>query len=224
MKGLGRNLKFWIITLEKYALGMLITGIVVASVFVASSSDENIWRGIMRSTSAYLIMAVPIINCTIAFSCINTYFPLTVSLGSDRKSSFVAMLIAQHLIMLELFVIGILPTLFTWFDGDVEPWLRLVEIALVVSLFLMGIGMLTSIISLRFGRNVGIAAYIGFLLLTMLAGCMAIGWAVGGTVTLEFPWGDLLTKCCFLALGIGFEAVMIGALYHNIRKKDLLFA
>lgn len=226
MKGLGRNLKFWIITLEKSTLGML-TGWVIASAFVAMTGEYDIWQDILYAVPSYLMMAIPIICLTHTSTCTNTYFPLTISLGSDRKASFIGMQIAQHLIILELLLAGLLMTLPTWFEWDMATWSWFVEMALTMSCFLMGVGMLGSTISLSFGKTVGTVAYIIVLILVVVA-VMSVTISMiddGISFTVTFAeTAPILTKPWFLLLGIGFDGVMIGVLYHCICKTDLQFA
>lgn len=224
MRGLGRNMKFWIRTLEGSTLGALL-GMAVASVFVAASSEGDLWLETLTALPAYIVMATPIICFSNAYSSLNTYFPLTVSLGSDRKSSFIAMQIVQHFIVLELLIIGILLALPAWFEGD--EWFWLIKAALAASFLLMGLGMLSSTIFLKCGPGVGVVVY----LISVVIIALAFVWVVLSliedsiTITASFSWAAaLLNKPWMLPAAIGFDAAMIGVLYRNICKTDLQFA
>lgn len=224
MRGLGRNMKFWIRTLEGFTLGALL-GMAVASVFVAASSEGDLWLEILTTLPAYLVMATPLLCFTNAYSSLNTYFPLTVSLGSDRKSSFVAMQIAQHFIVLQLLIIGLLLALPAWFEGD--EWFWLIKAALTASFLLMGSGMLSCTIFLKFGRSVGVVVYLISLVIIVLAFVWVVLSLIDDSITITVSFSGaaaLLNKPWMLLVAIGFDAAMIGVLYRNVCKTDLQFA
>lgn len=222
MKGLGRNIKFWIITLHKSTLSIL-AGWVIAVGFVVISGDDNIWTELLDTLPSYLMLVIPIICLTHTLTYTNTYFPLTVSLGSDRKASFMGMQIVLHLIILELLLAGLLITLPTWFEWDIATWSWFAGMALTMSCFLIGVGMLGSTISLRFGKMAYIIVLIFIAAPVMLGTISMMDDGISFTVTFA-ETAPILTKPWFLLLGIGFDGVMIAVLYRCICKADLQFA
>lgn len=226
MKRLGRNFKYWIYVLEKPVLEMLV-GIIVTALLMGILDGRTPGEFISKGMPGYVMAMTFISIFTNMYSCVETYFPLSVSMGSDRKNSFIAMQMAQHLVWLESFLIGVLPTFPLWFEGELEMWITIMVCPmLMLSFLLMGLGMIGSVIVLKFGKNIGTAVYVGMVVLLAIAGIIIVVGASEGMleVTSLTPASDLrLFIGLAPLLGAIFDALMVAVLYRCIRKRDLQF-
>lgn len=225
MKGLKRNLRYWLGNLEVQALTMTAVMLVMV-VVMAFLEGENVIEIFWSRLSAYLILVMFIFTFSHAFSCMTNYFPLTISLGSDRKSSFIAMQLSQHLVMLELLTICLLSMNYAW-DGVIRESIALViTVGVAVLFFLQGFGTIISMVTLKFGRNVGTAVYISVLVITMLAIGITAGFLAAGVEAQDFSWQDILenVKLWLPVAAILFDAAMVVMQYRCMRKCDLQFA
>ena len=225
MKGLKRNLRYWLGNMELQVLAMVAV-LSVVTVLMAFMEGANILEIFGERFAAYMIMIMFIFTFSNSFSCVTIYFPLTISFGSDRKSSFVAMQLSQLLVMLELLVISLFLMCCTWFDGMRDVMGIVITVAVAALFFLQAFGAIISMVTLKFGRNVGTAVYIGVVVITTLAIGIVAGVSAAGVGAQDFSWQDLLPMIrLWLPIGaILFDAVMMTLLYRCMRKCDLQFA
>lgn len=202
-------------------LTMLLTIIGVLAVMTFLDGG-NFREEFGESLPSFLIMVAFLTVFMNALNGINTYFPVTVSLGSTRKQSYIAMQIIQHLIMAEL---TILVYLCCHFFTAVKYGGFFVTYPLTFAgllLLMVGAGNLVSAMCIRFGRTIGMIVYIAVIIL--VAGSIGIGIAgrfdfnVSGS-RLE----QLLSAPWILLLGIAVDLFTMLALYFQIRKKNLQF-
>lgn len=225
MKGLKRNLRYWIGSMEVQVL-IMVAVMLVMVVLMAGMNGENVLEVFWSRFSTYMILLIFIFTFSNSFSSVITYFPLTISLGSDRKSSFVAMQLSQHLIMAELLVISLLSMGYAWFDGMKKAAVMVAAIAVAVLFFLQGLGAIISMVTLKFGRNVGTAVYICVIVVTMLAIGIVAGFMAAGVGAQDFSWQDILQKIkVWLPIAaVLFDVAMVTMMYRCIAKCDLQFA
>lgn len=225
MKDLNRNLRYWLRNMGIQVLTMIMV-LLVMVVLMSYMEGENIFEVFWSRFATYMVLIMFIFTFSNSFSSVSIYFPLTVSFGSDRKSSFVAMQIAQHLMTLVLLVIGIFSMSYAWFEGIKEIMVAVVTIALAVMFFLQGLGAGISTITLKFGRNVGMAVYIIGVVVTMLTIGIVAGFAVVRADTWSVTPEDILQliKIWLPIAAILFDAIMVAVLYKYMRKCDLQFA
>lgn len=229
MKLLGRNMKFWLTQTGKLTLSMLIGFLFTIFVLMMGIERKSFMEIVTQSLPSYMIVMLMVENLTIVFGGVENHFPLCVSMGSDRKSGFVAMIFSQHLFMLIMFIIAVLPAFFSWFEGEWRLWFILMFCPLLaISLLIMGVSMLSSAAMLKFGKGVGMALYgvilallvvLGILLVISTPDGVGIGADLRNAVVKMFPfvaWTPLITGL--------FDALMTGFLYRYIRKSDLRFA
>ena len=224
MKGIGRNLRFWGVALHKVMLSMVAT-IAVMLVFFTLMEGGNFMEEYGKQVPFYLIMLAFISSFMNALNGMNTQFPLTLSFGSTRKDSFIAMQVMQHLIMAEYLIAFYAWVYFVILERKAafgEPYFMS---AMGIVLLVLGLCHLTSAVSLRFGRTIGVIVYIVSIIavISVTAGIIIhcsnaesfVGIESLGTV-LNNPW-------IFLA-GALFDGVMIAVLYAQVRKSNLQFA
>lgn len=225
MKNLKRNLRYWMRNMWIQALTMIIV-LLVMVVLMSYLEGENILEVFWSRFATYMVLIMFIFTFANSFSSVSIYFPLTISFGSDRKTSFAAMQISQHLMTLVLLGIGIFSMSYAWFAGEKEVMAVVVTIALAVMFFLQGLGAGISTITLKFGRNAGMAVYIIGVVVTMLTIGIATGYAVVRGDTVEFQPEDILQwiKIWLPIVAVLFDAGMVTVLYRYMRKCDLQFA
>ncbi len=221
MKGLKNNLRYWVINMEKQTL------FIVALLIVISGLNSLLWgesslEPIMEMLSSYLVMMIFIFTFTNAFNNVLIFFPLTISLGSDRKSSFIAMQLAQHLMVMEFLALFILVTWLQWGKEEKEVWGLMTMIALAAVFFLLGIGSSVGTVTAKSGRKAATILYLGLILLGGIVLGGIIGLAAGDIITVEFSW-IMWLKPWILLLSVAFDAVMVVVFYRYIRKADLQF-
>ena len=212
MKGMRRNLFYWIEVFEKNFLVLLGT-MLVASFFLAFFDERGLVVSFWNIFQANLVWVALISIIINSLNSINFYFPLTISMGSTRQSSFAAMQVTQYLIVIESLILMYL--------------LRCpMEYPLVYvggALLLQGIGQMLAVLILRFGRNVGIIVFVGIMISSVvLLGIMLIVDARGGTVWTNLK-GKLLETPILLIVGMIFDILFTGVLYKIVHKADLTY-
>lgn len=223
MKGLKRNLKYWLGTLEKVVLSLFF-GVVMMAAFVAFISDGNFMEEFGKTLPLYLLLLMLMTSGIKIINCINSYLPLTVSMGSERKSSFVAMEIALHLTDVEILLLCLAAMLPQALGESGKFWLGIALTGLTVALLIQALGSAISTVSIRFGQNVaGVVCCVLFIaFLASLGYLMATSGENG--ITFQLVWEDMAGKPWIVLIGILLDGVMTWLLYRNIRRKDLQFA
>lgn len=222
MKGIGRSLRFWNETLQKMMLTMvlMVIGILAVMTFL---DGGNFMEEFGKSLPPFLIMVAFLTVFMNALNGMSNYFPVTVSLGSSRKQSFIAMQIIQHMIMAELTILIYLCCHFLTSEMY-RGFFVTYPMTFVGLLFLMvGAGNLISTVCLRFGRTIGLIVYIVVIIL-VVAGSVGTGLAKGFDFEVSgSSLEQLLTAPWILFLGIAVDLFMMLVLYLQIRKDNLQF-
>ena len=223
MSGMKRNLKYWLGNQEKQVLFMLGYIVVMAGV-ISFMEGGDIWEIFLQMLPQYMLMIMLVFSFVNAFNCINIYFPLTISLGGSRKTSFIAMQIAQHLMMLEFlaaYLASLLPGLRA--NSELSSW-AVAAMGLTITFLLQGIGSVIAIVCVKFGKGVGVAIYVIMIIVVVIG----VGAGIGLTAMGLFPVQGFLRKLAsgfwLLLPGAGFDVLMAWLLYRVIRCKDLQFA
>lgn len=220
MKGMKSSLIYWGWILEKMML-TLIAGILcylVVMVFISGGFDEEMLKMIPQ----FVCMVICISAFMNVLSGVNTYFPLSVSLGSTRKASYVAMQIIQHLIMLEYLILGAA----VYFLTQKEAFLVLTEYVLTIIgavFLLLALANLAGMVSARFGRTAGVITYL--CIFVAVVAVILVGGISGKLDDLMFldTLGDFARKPYLLMIGILLDSMVIGSYYTVIKKQDLQF-
>ncbi|MBE5884413.1 MAG: hypothetical protein E7291_08385 [Lachnospiraceae bacterium] len=223
MKSLGRNLKYWVWNMEKQGLYMLLWIFIMVGLmtFIEGEYTTGVF---VKTLPQYIFMIMFIFNFTNSFSGVITYLPLTVSLGSDRKSSYIAMQIALHLVMLEFMLIGLIPAMQIWFkESSGEKTLLLIAV-LALSFLLMGIGSVISAVSLRFGKGVGVALYLVSIFAVIAAIAVVVILIGNGIISRDLSWIRSVIKPWLIVVCVVFDVCMMLLLYRCVSKRDLQFA
>lgn len=225
MKGIGRNLLFWGKTLEKMVLFMTlwIIGLVAFMTLMEGGSFWEVFGGQMPS---YLIMLAFLSLFVSSMNGVQIYYPLTVSFGSTRKQSFVAMQLILHLIVAEYIAMICLFSYF--FNAQVWQLVSRYFVSVAGAFFIiLAMGNLISTTYMRYGRALGMLLYV-ILLILIISVCI-IGFSVAGKDA-GMDWmvqgrlDALLLSPAILALGLVLDAVIIAIFYGMIRKQNLKFA
>lgn len=222
MAGLKRNLRYWMSFMQRQMLAVLL-GIVAMLVAFSLLWGENILEIYLERMPMYLAMMIMITILSNAYAGMTTYFPMTISLGSDRKSSLIAMVLSNHLMQLELVLVCILPTLPYGFHGDVGKWSMAVMLALALAFFMLGLGAVISILAVRASRTVVFLVYVLSLIITILGVIVVLILIEEQVIVLGLTLEELLMSPLFLVIGIVFDVVMECVMYKVIRNKDLQF-
>lgn len=223
MKGIGRNLLYWGGVLEKTAfmMGAWVMGIVV---FITFMSGENFAEELGKQLPSYLLMVSIILTFVNAFNNIQIYFPITVSLGSGRKQSFIAMQVMQHLVVAEyLAAIYIL-----FYFADTRIWNLFTGYFMGVAgtyFILLAMGNLITAATMRFGKAIGMIFYMAVLIAVI--GVVTFGAvSAGGRMDMINLSGvdiKILRDPWILLAGIILDLCMILLFYAIVRKKNLQF-
>lgn len=223
MKGIGRNLHFWGIILHKTML-MMVATIAVMIAFFTFMEGGDFMEAYGNQVPFYLIMLAFISSFMNAMNGVNIQFPLTVSLGSTRKDSFIAMQIMQHLIMAEFLIALYAWVYFVILKKEVafgEPYFMS---AVGIVLLVLGLCHLTSAAMMRFGRTIGVIVYL-ISIIALIA--LVVGTVLSNSfesLTLDGIIGFLFDGPWILLAGAVFDGVMIFVLYAQIKKSNLQFA
>ncbi len=224
MKGLGRNIKFWVWMLEKTVLIMLASMLAVGVMFTVMEGGNNM-EELSKTISSYLLMLPFLTVFMNALSGATGYFPVSVSFGAVRRQSCIAMLIAQHLMVLELIVLlCICNSVFP--DTTQAQFLKRYAIGFVgILLLLMGMGTMVSAICIRCGRILGVVVYIGVVIvMVMLAGVFIVVINATGGLELKGGLQNILNGPPLLILGMVVDLGMALIHYWAVRKIDLQLA
>lgn len=223
MKGIGRNLLYWGAILEKTALmmGAWVIGIVV---FITFMSGENFMEEMGKQLPSYLIMVSIIFVFANAFNNLQIYFPITVSLGSGRRQSFIAMQVMQHLVVAEY----VAAVYIFFYLADTRIWNLLTGYFMGVAgiyFIWLAMGNLISAVTLRFGKAIGVIFYIAVLMTVI--GIVTFGAASAGArmdlINLSGMDIKIFKAPWILLAGAVLDLCIITVFYAIVRKKNLQF-
>lgn len=220
MKGLKKNLIYWADIMERMTLAML-TGIAVYAVMMSlmggAAGDEG--TGI-NGYIAYLWIFATISVFLNGFNGALNYFPMSISLGSTRKASYVGMQIMMHLMMLQnLLIIAV-----AYYGVDRETFNEIKGIALtIVGVFVAIIAFtnITCIVSVKFGKGVGMVVYVVSLLLVIGVAVIAALSADGNADNIVQLLQNILLKPYVFIGALAADVISIAAYYPVIKKQDL---
>ena len=220
MKGLDRNLKYWLMYLAK-TTGLTTLLILGITALTSLMDGADFVETFMNMVPTYLLMMVCIITVVYAFVNISVTFPMTVAFGSTRRSSLAGMVISNHVIGAVLFALAIASvclsnasraTFILAYWGDVVG----------AFFIMMGVGNFVSFFTGKTGRIVGILLYI----LTVIVCC------IGGVYVAMLGMDMILAGIEVLTIGNGILMLLIGlvfdilgfiTLYLGMRKQELKF-
>lgn len=216
MKGLGRNLLFWGKMLEKMVLTVLGTTVLCAGLMAAMDGGDFLTE-MAEMLPTYLVMMAIVVVFINSLGGMNTYFALTVSFGSNRRCSAIAMQLMQHVIVAELMAVVMLCI---WY----LPGSKMSELVLSYplafaggALVLLALGSLTSAVYVTCGPTIGTTIYIVILLL-----------AIGGGIAVFFmnlfeKYAAFLRMPWILLFGILLDVAMGYVLCKTLQRQDLRF-
>jgi len=156
MKSVRKNLVFWAITYEKMVMAMLM-GMVVYVFMLGTMngfSNESL-RNILGFASLFLSIMI----LSNGYAGILSYFPQSISMGTTRKTSFVAMQIMQHVIAIQFLIMGGV----AYYMVDRAEFDKLMEMGLSIVggvLILIALSNLVCSTFGKFSRNVGTTLYV----------------------------------------------------------------
>lgn len=215
MKSMKKNLVFWAMTYEKMAMAMLMGMVVYVFMLGAMNgfSNETV-RNIMVFMSFFLCLMI----LSNGYSGVLSYFPQSVSMGTTRKDSFIAMQIMQHVIAIQFLVMGGI----AYYMVDRAEFAKLMEmgISIVGGVFiLIALSNLVCSTFGKFSRNVGTALYV----LAVVAGVVVGVLLLLSDRTGDGTVGDFFAKPYLFLGGILADILAIGIYYQIIKKQDLQF-
>jgi len=226
MKGLKKNLIYWGMSFERLAMAML-AGIAAYAVMMCFMGGNIVGRGAgfeeyTQSLLGYLWIFAFIGIFMNGFTAALSYYPMSISLGSSRKSSYVAMQIMQHLIMLQYLLIGAIG--YYIFDratfGDLGKMLLTI---IGVFLGLIALTNVTCIFSAKFGKTAGFVLYIVSLILVVATVVIVALSSEGELEGYQQVIRDILLKPYVFIGAFLADAVTMGIYYSVVRKQDLQF-
>lgn len=221
MKGIGRNLCFWNEILQKMMLTMVLTVIGILAVMTFLNGGDFM-EEFGKSLPSFLMMIAFLTVFMNALNGMSNYFPMTVSLGSTRKQSYIAMQIIQHMIMAELIILIYLCSHFLTAEMYRGFFVSYPMTFVGLNFLMVGVGELISAVCIRFGRTKGLIVYVVIILVA--AGGVGIGFANGFDFNVSgSSLKQLLSAPWILLLGIAVDLVMMLVLYLQIRKDNLQF-
>lgn len=220
MKGLGRSVIYWGYMLEKMFLFMVTT--ITAVVVVISMADGfTTLKELMSDMVSYLVMISVLIVFSGALNNGNIYFPLSVSLGSQRKKSFFGMQIMQHLIIAQ--ILAILMSIYYFTDKETFGVLmKAMPCVVGAFLLLLMVGNLVSAACIRFGRNWGVILYIA----TFIAIWCFVFFAImgPGKEGLNKELVDMFLETpALLIVGLAGDIIAMVWAFMSVRKKEIQF-
>lgn len=167
MKDLKKNLIYWGLTFEKLTLAMIfgiVVYVLVMTLMGGGFSEEELKESLLVYTWLFILISV-FIN---GFFAANSYFPMTISLGSTRTVSFTAMQIMQHVILVQYILLS--GVAYYFLNREVFDFLATCVLSIIGGIMtLMALSNVTCIISRRFGQVAGMIVYIGSLIIVVAA-------------------------------------------------------
>lgn len=215
MRSMKKNLVFWAMTYEKMAMAMLL-GILVYYFMMSMMNSFSIEE--LRGIIGFMVVFLSIMILSNGYAGILSYFPQSISMGTTRKSSFIAMQVMQHVIAIQFLLLGGI----SYYMVDRTEFDKLMEVGVSIGggvLILIALSNLVCSTFGKFSRNVGTVLYV----LGIVAGVvvtivlMLSDWTEEGTVR------EFFMKPYLLIGGILADIIAIGIYYRVIKKQDLQF-
>ena len=221
-KGFGRNLLYWGLTMQKTLLQMVAMMTLIAA-FMTLMDGEDYLKGFLNQMSVYLIMIAIMTVFMNAINGLNIYLPVTVSLGSTRRKSFIALQLMEHVQMAEY----VLAICILWFLNRPQILTALAQYKLALlsaPFWILGIGGIVGIAITRLGRTWGLVLYISFIVLASVTGIIYSPAESSFFLQQSDNILNFLRGPWMLPMGILIDASMRYGHYRLICKKDLQFA
>lgn len=219
MKDLKRNLIYWGWTLEKISFLMIVCVLVMWGI-LTFMEGKSFAEGAVETLGMYLVMLIFLSAFNNMVNGVKVYFPFTISMGSTRQASFIAMQIVQHLILFEYVVLAGIIYYFVMQDvfGVMTQYLLGIIGAI---LLLQAILNLVSMFFVKYGNKGGMVAY-----MILIVACVVV--ALYGSMSGLFENGEVLNvlknfvkKPYLLGIGAAFDVITTGVYYISLKKKDL---
>lgn len=208
LKGIGRNLKYWVYTIEVTFLTLIASLLFVG--LAQCMNDNSLWKVIAEYGAVFVFLAA----IAVAFNGSSLTLPFTVSMGSTRKDSFTAMQTAEHFLELQLVLFVAAAYIIS---GNTETFDSMGKMFMtygMIAFWGVAAGNMISVVLVRFGRGVGIAIYI----IIMVAVVSAISVMIATeSATLE----QIFMADAAFWIGLAADAVSIAVYYVNIRKIEV---
>ncbi len=219
MSDLGKNVRFYCETMLMNALKTVVMVAVMAVFLVMLEGGDK--ESVSKIVPTYLLMFLVMTNFISAMNAIRAYLPMTISLGSTRRSSFWGLLISEHVLNVLLAVFIYVCHYFISYEMFEKLWMPFV-LSVIGFLFIMiGLGNLVGVITLKYGNTKGMIAYV--ILILLIIGAVAVfilagafDWITPGSTVESLLRGPLI-----LILGLIVDAVIGWISYKVIRKSDL---
>lgn len=218
MKGFLSNLRYWWRIAELMFLQILLVLIIFACIEGIESPDR-ILALICRNSLSYFPMLSIFILCIFGFSNINTYLPISLAMGSTRKSAFLAMEAMMLILEMQMY-------LFAMAAGSIGKRLGGEELVpqsitryalpyLIIPFIALCFYHIVGFASLKFNRTVGFLIYFVCAFGGMLGGALFMLPSYKATVLQLFDWPYLLPLAIIAAL-----ATMV-MYYQPIKKMEV---
>lgn len=226
MKGLKKNLIYWGMSFERLAMAML-AGIAVYAVMMCFMGGNIVGEGAGIEDYAQALLGYLWIFAFIGifmngFTAALSYYPMSISLGSTRKASYVGMQIMQHVIMLQYLLIGAIG--YYIFDRATFWELGKVLFTIIgVFLALIALTNVTCIFSAKFGKIAAFVVYIVSLVLIVVTVVIVVLSNQGEVEGYKLMIQNILLKPYVFIGALAADAVTIGLYYSVVRKQDLQF-
>lgn len=222
MKEFVKNMKYWGYTLETISLGMILVALIVVA-FMTVIEGGDFFHTFFEQVPYFLMMMMGIGSFVNVINGINIYLPLTVSLGSTRKDSFIGMQLTQHLIMVQNLILFCL--LISIGSKDLFRLISLFMPTVIgICLFLIAMGNVIGAFYMRFGRIVGMILYV-VIMIVMVGFFVVMGVSYElGELNIGMSLGDFLFGPYILLAGILLDALVITWFYLTLRKQNLQFS
>ena len=218
MKGLGRNLRYWFVYCAKTIglVWLMMVGIVAVTSFFDGDFQLETF---CTNLAIYFGMSCILINFVYAFTNVTTIFPITISNGTRRGVSLLAMILVQHIMLAIGLVFSAGALLFT--DSNLMGLLiELWPMSLAGFFIMMGLSSLIALLCGKFGRVLGIIIYI-------LAVVACVVLFTLGFIVDYFDAFKLLTMPAMISILAGsvvFDVIIGLLLYASTRKSEIKFA
>lgn len=215
MKSMKKNLVFWAITYEKMAMAMLL-GILVYYFMMSMMNSFSIEE--LRGIIGFMVVFLSIMILSNGYAGILSYFPQSISMGTTRKSSFIAMQVMQHVIAIQFLLLGGI----SYYMVDRAEFDKLMEVGVSIGGGVLTLIALSNLVCSTFGKfskNVGTVLYV----LGIVAGVVVTIVLILSDWTAEGNVRAFLAKPYLLLGGILADIIAIGIYYRVIKKQDLQF-
>ena len=219
MKSMKKNLVFWTIIYEKLAMAMFL-GVAVYLVMMSSMAVFPMEE--LGDLWGFMVLFFSIMILTNGYSGMLSYFPLSISMGTTRKGSFVAMQIVQHVIVIQFLVLaGIAYCVVekAQFGSMMKEGISI----LGGGILLFALSNLVCGIAGKVSRSVGTAFYVITLLVGIGVSVLFVVLALSDGGSSLNRYKEFLASPYFFLGGLLADSIAIGIYYQIIKKQDLLF-